>query len=245
MFGYGVDRRAIGILFIILIVWFLASMTSEGWINLLLTLPAVIVAITFHEFAHAKAADMLGDTTPRNQGRLTLNPMSHVDPFGFCLLMFAGIGWGKPVQINPSNFTSNKSRGTCESIVSIAGPLTNFAIAIIACVGYLAIYYLFPAFSTATWGTLLRAFLYILMTINVGLGVFNLIPLPPLDGEKIFRNLLPYKAQRWLQDNYATLSAIFMILWFVGALDIIVYPVVSTITDVIVILIEKLFTMFI
>ena len=92
MFGYGVDRRAIGILFIILIVWFLASMTPEGWINLLLTLPAVIVAITFHEFAHAKAADMLGDTTPRNQGRLTLNPMSHVDPFGFCLLMFAGIG---------------------------------------------------------------------------------------------------------------------------------------------------------
>ena len=86
---------------------------------------------------------------------------------------------------------------------------------------------------------------YATIIVNIGLGVFNLIPIHPLDGEKIFRNLLPYKAQRWLQDNYATLSAIFMILWFVGVLDIIVYPVVSTITDVMVILIEKLFTMFI
>ena len=83
-----------------------------------------------------------------------------------------------------------------------------------------------------------------IISINIGLGVFNLIPLPPLDGEKIFRNLLPYKAQRWLQDNYATLSAIFMILWFVGVLDIIVYPIVSTITDAMLVLTEKLFAMF-
>ena len=244
MFGYGVDRRAIGILFIILIAMSLVSMGSEGWINLALTLPSVIIAITFHEFAHAKAADVLGDTTPRNQGRLTLNPMSHVDPFGFFLLMFAGIGWGKPVQINPNNFTSNKSRGTCESIVSVAGPLMNFFISIIACICFLALYYLLPDFVMTTWGSLTCDFLYILMTINIGLGVFNLIPLPPLDGEKIFRNLLPYKAQRWLQDNYATLSAIFMILWFVGVLDIIVYPIVSTITDAMLVLTEKLFAMF-
>ena len=113
MFGYGVDKRVIYLLLGFLIVWSLMGMTSEQWISILLTLPAVIVAITFHEFAHANAADKLGDTTPRNQGRLTLNPLSHLDPFGFFLLMFAHIGWGKPVQINPNNFTSNKSRSFC------------------------------------------------------------------------------------------------------------------------------------
>ena len=84
-------------------------------LGLLLTLPAVIIAITFHEYAHAFAADKLGDDTPRMQGRLNLNPMSHIDPAGFILLMFAGFGWGKPVQINPRNFdnkvTLRKRRG--------------------------------------------------------------------------------------------------------------------------------------
>ena len=245
MFGYGVDRRAIGILFIILIAMSLFSMGSEGWINLALTFPSVIIAITFHEFAHAKTADVLGDTTPRNQGRLTSNPMSHVDPFGFFLLMFAGIGWGKPVQINPNNFTSNKSRGTCESIVSVAGPLMNFFISIIACICFLALYYLLPDFVKTIWGSLTSDFLYSLMIINIGLGVFNLIPLPPLDGEKIFRNLLPSKAQRWLQDNYATLSAVFMILWIFGFLEIIVSPVISALSQVLFFVVKNVILFFI
>ena len=81
-FGYnGINRNVIYGLLIILVIWSLASMGTAGWISLLLTLPAVIIAITFHEFAHAFAADRLGDTTPRNQGRLTLNPLSHIDPF--------------------------------------------------------------------------------------------------------------------------------------------------------------------
>ena len=88
MFGYGVDKRVLYILFGILIAYSLYSMSSSEWLSLLMTLPAVIVAITFHEYAHANAADKLGDTTPRNQGRLTLNPIAHLDPFGFILLMF-------------------------------------------------------------------------------------------------------------------------------------------------------------
>ena len=139
MSRYGVDKRAIYIVLAILVIISFASMSREAWLSLLLSLPAVIIAITFHEFAHANAADKLGDTTPRNQGRLTLNPLSHLDPFGFVLLMFAHIGWGKPVQINPNNFNSNKSLSFCESMVALAGPLMNFFIALIGTIAYVLI----------------------------------------------------------------------------------------------------------
>lgn len=233
-FGYnGVNQRAIHIVLWILIIMGIASMGTAEWIYLLLTLPAVIVAITFHEFAHAYAADRLGDTTPRNQGRLTLNPLSHLDPFGFFLMMFANIGWGKPVEINPINFNSNKSRGFCEAMVSLAGPLMNFILAIISCFAYAAIYAFGSAsFYDGTIGSLITFFLSILTSVNIGLGVFNLIPLPPLDGEKIFRNFLPYKAKDWLNRNYQTFTAIFMILWIFGVLEIIVAPVISFLSNI-------------
>lgn len=82
--------------------------------------------MTFHEYAHAWAATKLGDTTPRAQGRLTLNPVAHIDPFGIILLLFAHIGWGRPVEINPNNFTSNKSRATCELLIAIARTYYEF-----------------------------------------------------------------------------------------------------------------------
>ena len=230
-FGYnGINRNVIYGLLIILVIWSLASMGTAGWISLLLTLPAVIIAITFHEFAHAFAADRLGDTTPRNQGRLTLNPLSHLDPFGFILLMFAHIGYGKPVQINPNNFNTNKSMGFCESMVALAGPLMNFFIAIVSCFAYILIPIFFENFSYTNIGTIVMTLIYLLITINIGLGVFNLVPLPPLDGEKIFRNLLPYKAQSWLTRNYQTLYMVFMILWIFGFLEIIVSPVIDVIS---------------
>lgn len=107
---FNVDKR---ILYIIIAIFAVSTIVQYiqnpmELLALLLTLPGVIVAITFHEFAHAFVADKLGDTTPRSQGRLTLNPLKHLDPVGFVLLMFAHVGWGKPVEINPNNFTSNK-----------------------------------------------------------------------------------------------------------------------------------------
>lgn len=232
MFGYGVDKRVIYIVFAILAVWALSSMTSSEWIELLLTVPAVLIAITFHEFAHANAADKLGDTTPRNQGRLTLNPIAHIDPFGLILLMFAHIGWGKPVQINPNNFVNtNKSRSFCESMVALAGPLMNFFLAIVSCFAYVIIFKSNPSIIGSTNGSILMIFLNYLIVINIGLGVFNLIPLPPLDGEKIFRNLLPYRVQEWLTVNYYTLYMVFMILWIFGALERIVSPVIGVIMN--------------
>lgn len=230
MFGYGVDKRVIYILLAVLVFYSLISMSAEAWLSIIITLPAVIVAITFHEYAHAKMADKFGDTTPRNQGRLTLNPLAHMDPFGFVLLMFAHIGWGKPVQINPNNFTSNKSRSFCESMVALAGPLMNFAIAIVSAVIYLLILKLNPTLFSTRMGLMLDIFLEMLITINIGLGVFNLVPLPPLDGEKIFKNILPYNAKAWLDRNEQTLYMVFMILWIFGVLEVIVSPVINLIT---------------
>ena len=232
-FGYnGVDQRVINIVLAIIIIAGLLSMSSAEWLYLLLTLPAVIIAITFHEFAHAFAADRLGDTTPRNQGRLTLNPLSHLDPFGFFLMMFAHIGWGKPVQINPNNFNSNKSRGFCEAMVSLAGPLMNFFIAIISCVAYLLIIaFASTQFTTSSMGDIILYLLSLLVTVNIGLGVFNLIPLPPLDGEKIFRNFLPYKAKEWLTRNYQTLYTVFLLLWIFNVLELIVSPVINFLSN--------------
>lgn len=227
-FGNGIDRRTLYIILGVLVVISLVNAGSGFWVETLLTLPAVVIAISFHEYAHAKAADKFGDTTPRSQGRLTLNPTAHLDPFGFILLLFAGVGWGKPVMINPNNFTSNKSRATCEALVSLAGPLTNFILAII----FTIIYYAIGAFAPNTqfMGIISLLVLYTIY-INIGLGVFNLIPLPPLDGEKIFRNILPYNALEWLDRNSNTLQLIFMILWITGLLGYIVSPVVTVISN--------------
>lgn len=239
MFGF--DRKALYIVLIILIVFSIANMSAGEWLNILLTLPAVIIAITFHEFAHAFVADKLGDTTPRAQGRLTLNPLKHLDPIGFVLLMFAHVGWGKPVEINPNNFTSNKSKSACEAMVSLAGPIMNFIIAIIATIIYYALY----TFAPVNTGTgILILLVYLITIINIGIGIFNLIPLPPLDGEKIFKHILPYKAQAWLDRNAYTLSMVFMLLWFFGLLGFIVNPVINVVYNAIFNVVGLIFSLF-
>ena len=133
------DKRFLYVILGILIISNLARMTTEGLLAILLTLPAVLIAITFHEYAHAFAATKLGDDTPMLQGRLTLNPMKHIDPVGFALLLFAGFGWGKPVQINPRNFNRKYSIEAGEAIVSVAGPIMNFVLAVVFALIYAAL----------------------------------------------------------------------------------------------------------
>lgn len=228
MFSF--DKRALYVILAILVIFSLRSLTGGYLLSLLLTLPAVIIAITFHEFAHAWMADRLGDTTPRYQGRLTLNPLAHLDPVGFILLIFAHVGWGKPVQINPNNFTRNKSMSTCEALVSFAGPAMNFIIAIILTVVSMLLTALAPAtFLYSNGGQILGTLIYVTISVNIGLGVFNLIPLPPLDGEKIFRHFLPYKALEWLDRNAYTFNLIFLVLWVTGLLGYVVSPVINLI----------------
>lgn len=144
MFNFSYDKRFLYIILGISIVLGLVGMSRLELLSLLLTLPGVIVAITFHEFAHAYAAYRLGDDTPKMQGRLNLNPASHLDPIGFVLLIFAHIGWGKPVQINPRNFDRKVSMSAGEAIVSVAGPAMNFVLAIVFTIVYFAIYKLAP-----------------------------------------------------------------------------------------------------
>ena len=222
---FNIDKKTIYILIGVFALISLVNMGIDGILATLLTLPGVIIAITFHEFAHAYVADKLGDTTPKSQGRLSLDPAKHLDPLGFFLLIFANIGWGKPVEINPNNFISNKSRATCEMLVSIAGPLTNFILAIIFTIIYYAMS-IFIVNPNNVIDILSKVVLYAI-SVNIGLGVFNLIPIPPLDGEKIFKRFLPYNAVEWLDNNEQMLHMIFLILWITGALSKLVAPIIT------------------
>jgi len=168
MFGQ-MDKGMLYVILGVLVLMSIGNLQNGGLEHILLILPGIIIAITFHEFAHAYAADKLGDTTPRNQGRLTLNPLTHLDPVGTIVLIFAHVGWGKPVQINPNNFTSNKSRQTCEAWVSLAGPLMNFFIAFIGTIIFVAVAKYVPDASNMT---MLMYFMQITIVVNIGLRSF-------------------------------------------------------------------------
>ena len=226
-FGNGFDKKTLYIILGIIAIAYLLNAGTGFLMEIVLTLPAVVIAMSFHEYAHAWMADKLGDYTPCSQGRLTLNPMAHIDPIGLVLLFFVHIGWGRPVEINPNNFTSNKSRPTCEMLVSLAGPVMNFILALV----FTVIYYLMGNFAPINQITeiLMYIILYTII-LNIGLGVFNLIPLPPLDGEKIFRRFLPYNALQWLDNNANLLQFVFMLLWIFGLLGEIVSPVINFIS---------------
>ncbi len=228
---FGSNRKIIyGIIIAMAVVTLLNYATSDGAIlGLLLTLPGVLLAMTFHEFAHANAADKLGDDTPRRQGRLTLNPMAHVDALGILMLMFVHIGWGKPVQVNPRNYDRRFTMEKADAIVSVAGPLMNFFLAIVLTLIYCAIVKFAPAsFYLETIGQVTLAVLFNAIIVNVGLGVFNLIPLPPLDGSKVILPILPSKAKYWLLDNSQIFYIIFLALWVTGLAGQFITPIINT-----------------
>ena len=245
MFGFSFDKRFIYILLGAMLLSTLMSYSQMELLSLLLTLPAVIIAITFHEYAHAWAADKLGDDTPRMQGRLNLNPMSHIDPAGFILLMFAGFGWGKPVQINPRNFNRNVRMDKGEMLVSLAGPLMNFVLAIISAFVLGAVYMFSSAdFFFSTTGSIIYILLQQILAINIGLGVFNLIPLPPLDGSKIFINYLPYKARRWVIEHGHLFYYIFLAIWITGLAGLIISPIINLIYEGLMWVVLSIFRLF-
>lgn len=229
MFSFNFDKRFVYIILVMLVVMSLSSYitNTDKLLGLLLTLPAVLIAITFHEFAHAFAADKLGDDTPRRQGRLTLNPLAHLDPIGSIMLVFAGFGWGKPVEINPRNFTRNVTMSKGEAIVSIAGPIMNFILSIVFTLMYYTIVKINPLFGMSTIGSVILALIQVTITINIGLGVFNLIPLPPLDGSKVLRNCLPYSGKEWMDRYSQIFYYIFVALWITGLAGIIISPIIS------------------
>lgn len=232
MFGYGFDKKYIYAILAILAISVLVQYSSNQLLGLLYSLPGILIAISFHEYAHALAAVKLGDETPRNQGRLTLNPLNHIDPVGFILLLFAGFGWGKPVQTNPSRYNRNIDMSKGEAIVSFAGPAMNFFLAIIfSLVTALVMKYASVGFAISNLGVVIITVLQDIVIINVGLGVFNLIPLPPLDGSKILKNFLSFNTRRKFEENEQFFYIIFLALWITGLAGTIISPAINYIYE--------------
>ena len=227
------DKRVIyGIIIAMALITLLNSSTDGTILGLLMSLPGVLLAMTFHEFAHAFAADRLGDDTPRRQGRLSLNPMAHIEPLGILMLLFVRVGWGKPVQVNPRNYDRRFSVEKSDAIVSIAGPLMNFFLAIVLTIIYCAIIKFAPAtFYLGTVGFAIMSIIINAIIVNIGLGVFNLIPLPPLDGAKVILPVLPYKAKYWLQNNEQIFYMIFLVLWVTGLAGTFISPIIEMLAN--------------
>ncbi|PIU73470.1 site-2 protease family protein [Candidatus Shapirobacteria bacterium CG06_land_8_20_14_3_00_40_12] len=180
----------------------------------------LILAVTIHEFAHALVADRLGDPTPRAAGRLTLNPLSHLDPLGTIMIFIAHFGWGKPVPIDPYNFSSPRRD---EILVALAGPASNIFLGVV-----LGIFYQITG--------IYHPIIQIIAVTDFYLAFFNLLPLPPLDGSKIFLNLLPIEtALKWQEafDRYGYfLIIILLFLPFAGSslISFLVSPPVNLLT---------------
>lgn len=191
--------------------------------SMVATLLAVLMAITFHETAHGYVAYRLGDPTAKNQGRLTLNPIAHLDPIGALMMFVFGFGWAKPVPVNPFYFEGDRTKGMM--LVSVAGPLTNLIISFAA-------YFIYVAGGGFAAVPFLSIFLSTTVTLNIYLAVFNLIPIPPLDGSKILAGLLPKTtAYKFLNtvERYGFLILMLLILFNIT--DMIMVPVANVILN--------------
>ncbi len=231
--GFGMNTWMI-VLVIILIAenlrYYIYS--PEALLALILSIPGVIIAMTFHEFAHAWMADRLGDDTPRRQGRLTLNPFKHMEPIGMLMLLFAGFGWGRPVEINPNNFNRTITIRKGNALVALAGPVMNLILALIFSIIYaLILAFGGIAFINSQVGGIITDIIMYTIFMNVGLGVFNLIPLPPLDGSKVLVAILPTNARSWFESHERILYLVFIIIWITPIASLIISPVIRLINN--------------
>jgi len=180
----------------------------------------LVLAISVHEYAHARAADQLGDPTPRSQGRLTLNPRAHLDPLGTLALLFLGFGWGKPVMFDPYNLRSPRRDS---ALIAIAGPISNLLFALVLSI----IMKFVPGL-----GLLVSVFSIIIM-MNISLAIFNLVPIFPLDGEKILGGILPpdlHREYEGIMRQYGTIILVLMLLPIAGGtspISALISPIIS------------------
>lgn len=223
-----------------LIIWLLTSfLGSIDWQETLLMLPGLVLALTIHEASHAKMADRLGDPTPEREGRVTWNPIAHMDFVGTVCLLCAGFGWGKPVRID-STYFRNPARDNM--LVALAGPLSNIILAFILFIAFALVYIFAP--NTELMGMLLTM-LIMGAYISLSLGVFNLLPFPPLDGSKILAYFLKGGARKFLyvMEQYSTI--ILMILFFTELPSKLISPVIDFLASFMVGIIEWVIALFI
>lgn len=206
---------------------FLDHMDWSGFLSLLLRVVAVLICIIVHEVSHGLAAYLMGDPTAKAKHRLSLNPLRHIDPFGALMMLLVGFGWAKPVPVDMRYFKKPKLG---MAIASLAGPVSNF---VLAYVMWVAAYFVLAVSGTTLsafqWG--LVDFFALTASLSVGLGVFNLIPFPPLDGSKVVGAFLPdriyYKVLRY---EFAGTIILMALLWL-GVLDVPLYAVRSWVSD--------------
>ncbi len=206
---------------------------AQAVASLAAKLPALLIAVTAHEVAHAVVADRLGDPTPRLAGRITANPLPHIDPLGAIAFVVAGFGWAKPVPVSASNF---RRPARDMALVAGAGPVANFIVAFIALV------VLVPtrrALGAEGGGDLIAHLLLLVFQFNLALGIFNLIPLPPLDGGHFLAVVLPGSA--WLATLEQYGSIVLLVLVVSGATRYVVGPVFDALTQVYVALLRMIF----
>lgn len=181
----------------------------------------LVVGFSIHEFAHAWTADQYGDDTPRLAGRLTLNPLAHIDPIGALMLMVAGFGWAKPVKVNP--YTLRQRSPAALMLVSLAGPLSNLMLAMLVAIP-LKLGFFARSFSSGLLPTAYELFFY-LVFYNIVLALFNMLPLFPLDGEKVLLHLLPPSSQDFmLRLRRYSLGPLLLLLFLLPMLGI---PIVN------------------
>jgi len=193
--------------------------------EILIMVPAMLMALTIHELCHGLSAYWLGDSTAKRDGRLSLNPIKHIDPIGLLLLLFVGFGWAKPVMVNPYNLKNPK---VDMALISIAGPLSNFIMAFLGMMIFYAIFFFAPvtAFTIHAINAV-RMFTF----INIVLGVFNLLPIPPLDGSKVVAGLLPDSVYRSLPPVGMYGMIFLMILMFTGITGQVIFPIINAVFD--------------
>ena len=199
--------------------------TPMDWLmSKLIVLPAILIGLSFHEFAHAFAAVRLGDQTPKLQGRVTVNPAAHLDLFGFLALFFIGFGWGKPVEVNPWNF---KKMRRDSLIVDLAGVTINLILAVIFA-GVLKLLHTYQLdFLSSYMGNVVVEMIFDIVYINIVLMVFTLIPVPPLDGFGIVTEIFDLRKKEWYYQIYNNGFMILLLLMIFNVTDKIMIPAVN------------------